>query len=102
MLKPANFSGNVVFRFTEGLLPGTGFETSANVNPYNAVIPLAYNPQSLSRASIGATGLFSGSFMHPVTGRKPRFEAVILQKRQRAVGFFTTPGVSGRVEVAPR
>jgi subtilisin family serine protease len=102
MLKPANFSGNVVFRFTEGLLPGTGFETSANVNPYNAVIPLAYNPQSLSRASIGATGLFSGSFLHPVTGRKPRFEAVILQKRQRAVGFFTTPGVSGRVEVAPR
>ena len=102
MLKPANFSGNVVFRFTEGLLPGTGFETSANVNPYNAVIPLAFNPQSLSRASIGATGLFSGSFMHPVTGRKPRFEAVILQKRQRAVGFFTTPGVSGRVQVAPR
>ncbi len=102
MLKPANFSGNVVCRFTEGLLPGTGFETSANVNPYNAVIPVAFNPQSLSRASIGATGLFSGSFLHPVTGRKPRFEAVILQKRQRAVGFFTTPGVSGRVEVAPR
>jgi hypothetical protein len=102
MLKPANFSGNVVFRFTEGLLPGTGFETSANVNPYNVVIPLAFNPQLLSRASIGATGLFSGRFMHPVTGRKPRFEAVILQKRQRAVGFFLTPEVSGSVRVEPR
>jgi hypothetical protein len=40
--------------------------------------------------------------LRPVTRRKPGFETVILQKRQRAVGFSLTPEVSGAVQVAPR
>jgi hypothetical protein len=60
------------------------------------------NAQSLSSGGIGATGLFSGTFIHPVTRRKSGFEAVILQKRQRAVGFFLTPEVSGALQAAPR
>jgi hypothetical protein len=75
---------------------------SANVTSKNAITPVGLNRPSLSSGSIGSTGLFSGSFIHPVTGRKPRFDAVILQKRKRAVGFFITPEVSGAVGVEPR
>jgi hypothetical protein len=102
-LTPANRNGNVLFTFSEGLLPGTGFETPANVSNKNAITPVAgLNRQSLRSNSIGGTGLFSGGFTHPSTGRKPRFDAVILQKRKRAVGFFLTPEASGAVRVEPR
>jgi hypothetical protein len=101
-VKAANFSGNILIKLSEGRLTGTGLDTLANVTNKNAIVPLGVNAQSLSSGGIGATGLFSGTFIHPVTGRKSGFEAVILQKRQRAVGFFLTPEVSGAVQAAPR
>jgi hypothetical protein len=101
-VKAANFSGNILIKLSEGRLTGTGLDTLANVTNKNAIVPLGVNAQSLSSGGIGATGLFSGTFIHPVTRRKSGFEAVILQKRQRAVGFFLTPEVSGAVQAAPR
>jgi hypothetical protein len=101
-LKPANFSGNILIKLSEGSLPGAGLETLANVTNKNAIVPVWVNAQSLSSGAIGATGHFSGRFIHPVTGRKSGFEAVILQKRQSAVGFFLAPEVTGNVQVAPR
>jgi hypothetical protein len=101
-LKETNFSGNILMKFSEGLLPGAGFQVSANLTNKNAILPVGMNPQSLSSGSIGATGLFSGRFIHPVTGSQPRFEAVILQKRKRALGFFLSPQESGAVQFEPR
>ncbi len=101
-LMATGFSGNILMKFSGGLLPGAGFQVSANLTNKNAIVPVGINTQSLSSGSVGATGLSSGSFNHPVTGSKPRFEAVILQKRRRALGFFLSPQESGAVQVEPR
>lgn len=101
-LMATGFSGNILMKFSGGLLPGAGFQVSANLTNKNAIVLVGGNTQSLSSGSVGATGLSSGSFNHPVTGSKPRFEAVILQKRRRALGFFLSPQESGAVQVEPR
>ena len=53
---------------------------------------LSLNPQ---------TGLFSGSFQHPATGKTARFHGAVLQKLNWGSGFFDGVGDSGLVFLGP-
>ena len=54
------------------------------------------------RVSLDAsTGLISGSFVHPLTGRAAAIRGVILQKQNSALGFFLGPNRAGPVNIAP-
>ncbi|MEP6662111.1 MAG: hypothetical protein ABJC04_00480 [Verrucomicrobiota bacterium] len=43
------------------------------------------------------TGLMTGSFIHPATAKKTKFQGVVLQEQQNARGFFLGPNQSGAV-----
>jgi len=45
------------------------------------------------------TGMISGNFTHPMTGKKTAYHGVILQSQHRAAGYFLSGDESGSVEV---
>ncbi len=47
------------------------------------------------------TGLFSGYFPAPVTGRRQAFSGALLQSQNRGAGFFNAATGHGRVDLAP-
>ncbi len=48
-----------------------------------------------------ANGLFTGSFIHPVTTKATPFQGVLFQKQGAGEGFFVGPSASGLVEFEP-
>ncbi len=57
--------------------------------------------QGLSVKFNVASGLFSGSFIHPVTGAKSIIHGVVFQKQNAGYGYFLGVDASGYASVAP-
>jgi hypothetical protein len=47
------------------------------------------------------TGRFSGSFVHPISGKPSRFRGIIFQKQNAGFGFFLGAGNSGFTSFIP-
>lgn len=51
---------------------------------------------------VKGTGALSGSFTHPVTGKKAKFSGVAFQKTNTATGYFLSLPQSGAIGIAPK
>jgi hypothetical protein len=54
-------------------------------------------PSELVLSVAPATGLFSGSFIHPLTGRPAEVQGAVLQRQALGAGVFVGPTNTGRV-----
>ncbi len=75
-------------------------EYSVVLNANHRITNLSADRLSLSVAV--KTGMFTGSFVHPDTGRSIRFQGVLLQQQNFGTGFFLDDGVSGEVYFGER
>jgi len=86
-------------------LAGDGFRDKTFVNSFardGDRLKFAQTTPLKCRVSFDAsTGLISGSFVHPLTGRASAIRGVILQKQNSALGFFLGPNRVGPVNIAP-
>ena len=97
-LSAADADGNVVLR-VDGLAP-----KAANLSPTNRIQLLAFpDPDLLSSTLVSSTGRWTGAFRHPLDLQRKTFSGVVLQKSNRAAGFYLGPQGSARVafEVTP-
>jgi hypothetical protein len=67
----------------------------------NQLIPVAGALPQFKLKVQSATGAFSGSFLHPETGRTSSCRGVVLQKQNLGAGFFLGSSQSGYVLVKP-
>ncbi len=109
--------GNVIASFTDGNLPSPGLNMAINVSPRNVITVIDHGQAKLSmtllfpydlldesppRRGRFANGVFSGSFVHPMTIARSSFKGVIFQKQQSAFGYFTGQAECGAVSLTPQ
>ena len=61
------------------------FDSGSEKNKVTVVSPAA---DKLSLKLSGKTGLITGSFIHPSTGKATKLRGAVLQKQQLGAGFF--------------
>jgi hypothetical protein len=101
-LTPTGGSGNADLALTEGGLLAPGIAKVLDVKANNSVVVLLREKDALSLVIAGGSGLFSGSFFHPATGKRVGMNGVVFQKQGVASGFFLTPTESGSAVILPR
>jgi hypothetical protein len=101
-LVPVGPQGNALLELSGGDLPPPGIEIALNVTPAHTVRAVTPGPEALSLVIRPATGLWSGSFVHPVTRRRVAVSGVIFQKTSRGDGFLLGPSQSGPASLTPR
>ncbi|MGB8169310.1 MAG: hypothetical protein WCF18_17560, partial [Chthoniobacteraceae bacterium] len=109
--------GNATAAFTHGNLPSPGMSMAININPKNIVTVLDHPEAKLTltmlfpydrlegpthRRGRVATGVFSGSFLHPLSDARASFKGVIFQKQESAFGYFLGPFECGAVTLTPQ
>jgi hypothetical protein len=94
--------GNALLELSGGDLPPAGIEIPLNVTPAHTVRAVTPGPEALSLVIRPATGLWSGSFVHPVTRRRVPVSGVIFQKTSRGDGLLLGPSQSGPASLPPR
>jgi hypothetical protein len=99
-LRLVNEIGNAIFLAENGGLMSP-IETLFTLNSKNvATLPIT-SPQALTLSFYGKTGLFAGSFIHPVTKVLTRFGGAVLRKQNLGDGYFISGANSGEVSLAP-
>lgn len=99
MIPLKNVGGNLSLFLTDGGLTGP-IERLATLTAANtAVVPLQDADQS-TLAFTAATGLFSGSFFHPVTQAKLTFKGAVLQPQGLFSGYFLAGTQGGGVTLS--
>ncbi|MFN7140153.1 MAG: hypothetical protein ACK4UN_12535, partial [Limisphaerales bacterium] len=84
---------------------GTGFSATYDVSPKTTFVVIKGDPTitypNLVKTALGAkTGLFKGTFVHPVSTAVTKFFGVMLQDEGYGEGFFMGTNVGGKVEVS--
>ena len=100
-LSATDADGNAALQFTSGGLSAT-ITKSLNITPANKVTVVPPNDEAVMAKITAASGGVSGQFIHPVTQKPTKFQAVILQKQALFSGYFLSPSESGAVSVAPK
>lgn len=93
--------GNLLATLTEGGLAEDGFEQSMNIGSTSKISAILPNENRLTMTLSLTTGLLSGSFKHPGTGKSTKFTGAVLQKQAFGAGSFSGPQ-GGSIRVAPR
>ena len=83
--------GNLAEPIVQSVTLGVAGQLVANRAPVPAV-KAVLNPTN---------GVFSGSFMHPMTGKATAFRGVIFQKQNAGYGFFLGVDQSGTASLTP-
>lgn len=97
-------AANTATASVEVTLRHAGFDspfprTQGSINAASKVTLIApVNPASLTVAFTPATGVFSGRFLHPISGKSLTISGYVHQKTNSAGGFFiyTPPPVAGQ------
>jgi hypothetical protein len=97
-LAVSNALCNVLFTAGQGNL-SSFLSNSITLNVANKVSPCVADKSKFKITS--ATGLFSGSFPNPATGKSAKFSGAILQKQNLGAGFFLGTDQSGFVTLEP-
>jgi uncharacterized repeat protein (TIGR02543 family) len=90
---------NALFTLKNGSSSSVPFSQSLWILPSQKVALIGPNPAGFRIAIQPGTGLWSGRFLHPDTGRPTPFWGVLLQKQRIGHGFFLVPAGSGAVHV---
>ena len=103
--------------FTDGNLADPGLRRTIRISTRTVVsvidrgaeklavhLLLPYGPLGgqADGGNLAATGRFGGSFIHPVSQARTRFQGVIFQKQQAAFGFFLGIDEAGSVTLTPQ
>jgi hypothetical protein len=105
---PPPRGGSVLPGFTSGILEvsdssGVILSATANLTAKNALT--IQNPPDKIKATITAsTGVFKGSFLYPIPGKKSKstaFTGVLFQDQTNGAGYFLGPDGSGSITLAP-
>ena len=94
----SNAACNVLFTAGEGNL-SSFLSNSVTLDVANKVSPCIADGSKLK--IIPATGLFSGSFLNPVTHKTTKFGGALSQKQNLGAGFFLGVDQSGFVTLEP-
>jgi hypothetical protein len=70
-----------------------------NISPSGKVSLVSNNLAKMTVTTSPSTGIWSGRFTHPNSGRVTTFHGAILQKQQLGLGFFLTLEESGAVSL---
>lgn len=86
-------------------LRGDGFGEKTFINTIsiegnNRVLFPDQTPLKCKLRLNGSTGLFSGSFIHPKTGKTASIQGALLQKQRTGAGFFRGPNRTGAVAIS--
>ena len=100
-LPTADTNGNVEARLTAGNIAGPGLFKALNVQPNNRVQVITPADDKLRLTLVPATGLVSGSFIHPVSGKKIAIKGIVDQTSQLGFGYFLDSTASGNFALAP-
>jgi hypothetical protein len=97
-LTVSNTTCNVLFTAGDGNL-SSFVSNSVTLDVANKVTPCVADKSKFKITS--TTGLFSGSFPNPVTGKSAKFSGVLLQKQNLGGGSFLGTDQSGFVTLEP-
>lgn len=86
-------------------LRGDGFSDKTFINAIsiednNRVVFPDQTPLKCKLRLNASTGLFSGSFVHPSTGKTASIQGALLQKQRSGAGFFRGPNRTGPVAIS--
>jgi hypothetical protein len=101
-LGPMSDQGNALVELSGGGLPVPGIRLPVHLTPSHTVRVVTLGPEALSLVIRPATGLWSGSFVHPMTRRRVPVTGVIFQKTSTGAGFLLGPGESGPAFLTPQ
>ena len=97
-LNLATGTNNAVVKITGGDVDPE-IDVNATVDTRDRVSADPTASQGLRMAINRASGLFSGTFLHPVTGRAVAFAGVVFQKQSVGGGFFLGPDQGGSITI---
>jgi len=104
-LNLANTSPNASILLSEPDFPIPIYHQLSITHGSNALtdtVQVTDNGADALTLSISASaGTFTGSFIHPVTGKSVNIKGALLYKQSRAAGFFLSPTQSGNVTIWP-
>ena len=98
-LPPPDVDGNARITFTDGGLAAGGVTIAVNIDDRNRIQVVNGTLDKLKLKVSTKTGLVSGEFVHPATGKKTSLRGVVAQKTQSADGFFVSAEQSGGFEL---
>ena len=90
-------NGDIEFSLGAGNLTTDPTNLNAMVSPKNKVTFVSPPADLKPKVTISTSGLFSGSFVHPVSHKSTPIQGVIYQKEGFAEGYFIGPTESGDV-----
>ena len=99
MLDLSNTAGNALLTLGDGNL--TGVLSNLVTASDNTVTVLSGDITNLTLKLTPKTGLFGGSFLHPVTGRTAKFKGAVLQIQNFGSGYFLGTNQAGYVTLEP-
>jgi hypothetical protein len=100
MLELTNTTGNALLTLGDGNLTGV-LSNLVTVASNNTVTVLSGDVTNLTLKFTPKTGLFSGGFRHPATGKTTKFQAAVLQLQNFGAGYFLGTNESGYVTIEP-
>jgi hypothetical protein len=93
------FLGNALLTLSDGALTASPLTEPVNISPSGKVSLVSNNLAKMTVTTSPSTGIWSGRFTHPNSGRVTTFHGAILQKQQLGLGFFLTLEESGAVSL---
>jgi len=97
-LTVSNSTCNVLFTAGGGNL-STVVSNSLTLNAANKLS--ACVPDGSQYKIVRASGLFTGNFRNPATGKRTKFKGVLLQRQNLGAGFFIGTNLTGSVTLVP-
>ncbi len=94
-------NGDIGFSLTGGNLTSDPVNLAGTVSPKNKVTFVSPPADLRPKLTISTSGLFSGSFVHPVSHKSTPVHGVIFQKQESASGYFIGPTESGGISFGP-
>ena len=92
--------GNITLALGGGNL-GAALSNSVAVATNNTVTILSGSVTNLTLKLVPKNGMFSGSFLHPVTHKSVKFQGAVLQLQDFGAGFFAGTNETGYVTFNP-
>jgi uncharacterized repeat protein (TIGR02543 family) len=91
--------GNALLTLSDGALTASPLTEPVNISPSGKVSLVSNNLAKMTVTISPSTGIWSGRFIHPDSGRVTTFHGAISQKQQLGLGFFLTLEESGAVSL---
>jgi hypothetical protein len=101
-LDPADAQGNALVKIADESAARPLMTIPISIDPKNQVLVIQPGDDRFQASITPSIGWFRGSFIAEGSGKLVRFNGAVLQKQQRASGYFTTARTSGSISIQPK